>query len=177
MVAPISVSNPQKRTNVSFFTTNDIHAQVVKLERIKTASDAFDKFVPQQKTDKLKFSSGDIALGEDKGLNKVAYEFENSIGVKAATLGNHEFDIDVKSLADLIKGAKFDVLALNIGVKDDSPLKNKIKKSEIIEQNGNKYGVIGLAPFDMFTRLKDKSKQNDFQVKDLQTTKKELQAE
>src|SRR5574344_2402457 len=118
MVSSVNnVSTKPKMTNASFFTVNDIHAQVVKMERIKSAADAFDSFVPQEKTDKFKFSSGDIALGEDKGLNKVAFDFQNSIGVNAATLGNHEFDMDVNALSDLIKGAKFDILALNIKIK------------------------------------------------------------
>src|SRR5574344_402289 len=178
MVSSVNnVSTKPKMTNASFFTVNDIHAQVVKMERIKSAADAFDSFVPQEKTDKFKFSSGDIALGEDKGLNKVAYDFENNLGINAATLGNHECDIDVNSLANLVSGAKFNILAMNVDVNPKSPLAGKFKKSEIIEKNGDKYGLIGLAPFDMFTRIKDKSKQNDFRIKDIQTTKKELQEE
>ncbi|MBP7212502.1 5'-nucleotidase C-terminal domain-containing protein [bacterium] len=172
-----SVSTPQKTTNASFFYINDMHAQVPKMEKIMSASQAFDTFTPSVKTDKLKFSSGDIALGEDKNLNKSAYEFENDIGIMASALGNHECDIDVETLSKLIKNSKFKMLAMNVDVQKGSPLDGAIKKSEIREINGDKYGVIGLAPFDLFTRVKDKTKQNDFKIKDINTTKKDLQAE
>src|SRR5574344_2617379 len=118
MVSSVNnVSTKPKMTNASFFTVNDVHAQVVKMEKIKTAAADFDRFTPREKTDKFKFSSGDIALGEDKGLNKVAYDFEKSIGIDAGTLGNHECDTDVKTMADLIRGENFDILAMNVKVK------------------------------------------------------------
>ena len=81
MITPIRVNNTnllrqavflsenRQRDNLqpvraSIFYINDLHGKSINIERTMTASNAFDNFTPSNPTDKLKFSSGDILLGE-----------------------------------------------------------------------------------------------------------------
>ena len=168
---------PPNTTKTSIFYINDIHGQVGNMQRIKTAADSFDSFTPQEKTDKFKFSSGDILLGEDINVNKMAVKFQNSIGLNATAVGNHEFDISPEALADLTKNAKYKMLGFNSTIDPKNPLKSSIIKSYVEEKDGTKYGVIGLMPFDIFTRLKYKEKFDGVKINDISTTIKDLQAE
>ena len=73
----------------SIFYVNDFHGKSINIERTITASRAFDHFVPSEKTDKLKLSSGDMQLGEPINANKVMIEAQNIMGIMASAMGNH----------------------------------------------------------------------------------------
>lgn len=182
MVTPITPTinnqvNTPKTSKASIFYINDIHGQISNMERLKSASDSFDKSTADDKTTKLKFSSGDILLGESIQLNKLAVQFQNAIGINASAIGNHECDVTSKDFVDLTKDAKYKMLGLNIKMAPESPLNSVISKSYIEEKDGEKYGVIGLMPYDLFNRIKHKSKEKEFQINDISTTTKELQQE
>lgn len=169
--------SPNGTTRASIFYLNDIHGQISKMERIETASKAFDSFTPSTKTDKLKFASGDVLLGEDLKVNKSAVQFLNSIGITATAVGNHELDISPQDLVDLTKDANFKMLGLNANIDQKNPLNQKITKSYIEEKDGAKYGVIGLMPIDLFTRLKYKERFEGLNVDKIEETIKEVQSE
>ncbi len=137
----------------SIFYINDYHGKSINLERTMTASNAFDNFIPSKPTDKLKFSSGDILLGEVENVNKVAVAGENALHIMASAMGNHEYDMP-KSIEKLIPDMKFKMLACNIDIPKQYPLSKKVEKSYIQEVNGNKYGIIGTSPTDLISRLK-----------------------
>lgn len=166
-----------KTTKTSIFYMNDIHGQIANMEKIESASKAFDSFVPSTKTDKLKFSSGDTLLGEDLNLNKSAVKFLNAVGITSTAVGNHELDISPEDLTALTKDAKFKMLGLNTKINDKNPLSKRIIKSYVEEKDGTKYGVIGLMPFDLFVRLKYKEKFNDLKIEQIDDALKDLQAE
>lgn len=177
MVNSVSqVGNASKATRASIFYINDVHGQVANMERIKTASDTFDASVPAD-TDKLKFSSGDTILGEDLKLGEAAAGFLDSIGIKATAVGNHECDIAPEDLVNLTNSKKYKLLGMNVNIPKESPWDKKVAKSYIQEVNGKKYGVIGLAPSDMFVRIKYKQKFVGITVDDTDQTIKELQEE
>ena len=89
-----SQNNQQKApVRTSIFYINDYHGKSINMERTVTASNAFDCFVPSQKTDKLKLSSGDIMLGEILPANQVAVEAQKVMGIMASAMGNHEYDM------------------------------------------------------------------------------------
>ncbi|MHC2558422.1 2',3'-cyclic-nucleotide 2'-phosphodiesterase (5'-nucleotidase family) [Bradyrhizobium liaoningense] len=96
----------------------------------------------------------------------------NIIGVQASAIGNHEFDAGTKAFADIIKqtagypGAQFPYLAANLDFSADANLASvytgtiqdadaytgfppeagigkKIAPATVIEENGEKIGVIG----------------------------------
>lgn len=172
-----SISQTPKTTKTSIFYINDVHGRITNMERLKTAADAFDAFVPQEKSDKLKFASGDILLGEDTKLNQAAVKFQNSIGITASAIGNHEFDMQPKDLVELTRNAKYKMLGFNTIIDPKNPLKQTIIRSYIEEKDGNKYGIIGLMPFDLFSRVKVRKDFEGFKIEDINAAIKDMQAE
>lgn len=90
------------------------------------------------------FDDGDFCQGtpyfnvfggrlEVEGFNKMSYD--------CVTLGNHEFDNGIDSLAMILELAKFPVVASNYDVSR-SLLKDKVLPWLILERNGVKIGVI-----------------------------------
>lgn len=160
----------------SIFYINDFHGKSINLERTVTASNAFDNFTPSQNTDKLKFSSGDIMLGEIQKVNRVAVAGQNAINIKASAMGNHEYDMP-KDVEKVIPDMKYRLLACNINIKSENPLSKKVEKSYIEEINGHKYGVVGATPTDLISRLKYGKLFEKNDVHPIDQTIKDVQAE
>lgn len=175
MVSPISPVPAAVKTSI--FYVNDIHGQITKMERIKTASDVFDSFTYQDKTDKLKLSSGDTFLGEDLKLNLAAAKFLDVTGIEATAVGNHECDIPPEDLIRLTSNSRFKLLGLNANIPEDNSWNKKVIKSYIQEKNGNQYGIIGLVPTDIFLRIKNKERFDGITVDQMPQVLKELQEE
>ncbi len=171
------VVNAPKTTKTSIFYVNDLHGQTMKMEKIYNASKCFDQFVPSTKTDKLKMCSGDTMLGESTKPNIIASKFLEMIGVTATAVGNHECDGDSKQLYDLTKDKNYKMLGLNVKIDEKNPMSKRIEKSYIQEKDGTKYGIIGLLPPDLFTRIAKPADYNDFKVDDFDKTIKDVQAE
>lgn len=171
-----------KTTKTSIFYVNDVHANIANMERLKTASDEFDVFVSSEKTDKLKFSAGDFNLGTDSKLNNLAVTSQNIMGLMAGSGGNHEFDISKKELVEILKNNNYKILGINILIPEDTKenkdIKNEVATSYIQEQNGTKYGIIGLFPFDFNFHVTDAKEYADFKTLTMEETipllKKEL---
>ena len=144
----------KKPVRTSIFYVNDYHGKAINMERTVTASNAFDCYTPQEKTDKLKLASGDITVGTDIKTNKVAMQFLKFIGVSASAVGNHECDMKSEDFFNEIPNMPATLLACNIKNYDESKLSKYIKKSCIQEINGNKYGIIGTIPSDLISRIK-----------------------
>lgn len=166
-------TNP-KATKTSIFYVNDIHSNLTNIEKLKNASDEFDAFIPSEKTDKLKFSAGDVGVGRDPSFSRLAVVFQNATGIMASAGGNHEFDLNKKELNEVLKDAKYKFLGLNVEIPQDSEenkeLSKDIIKSYIQEQNGTKYGVIGLLPFDFAFHLSDPDKYGDVKISPIEKT-------
>lgn len=171
----------QKTTKTSIFYINDVHSNLTNMEKLKSASNEFDSFVSSEQTDKLKFASGDIGVGRDKTFSKVAVESQNLMGIMADAGGNHEFDLDKKDLTEILKDAKYKFLGLNVDFPQDNQtnkeLRKDIIKSYVQEQNGEKYGVIGLLPFDFAFHLSDPDEYKDFDISSIEKTVPLMQKE
>lgn len=194
MITPINSTNtnlmqrahltkpPEKRetqkqpVRTSIFYINDFHGKSINIERTMTASNAFDNFKPSAPTDKLKFSSGDILLGEIEKVNKAAVAGENALGIMASAVGNHEYDMP-KSIGKLIPDMKYNLLACNIDIRPEYPMSKKVQKSYIQEKNGNRYGVIGTSPTDLISRLKYSVLFNEHEIHEINETIKDIQKE
>ncbi len=173
-IQPLQQNN--KPARVSILQMNDFHAKLPNLERMYTASKMFDSF--DASADKLKLSSGDDGIGEDFVLSKAVSKILDMIGITKRQNGNHEFDIVPSKHAQIAKDASYKELgAINIHVSEKSLLDGIMLKSAIEECNGNKYGIVGIGPSDLFTRLKDGSSKEDLIVDDLPTTIANLQQE
>lgn len=160
----------------SIFYINDFHGKSINIERTMTASNAYDNFTPSVKTDKLKFSSGDIQLGEIEKVNEVAVAGQNALHIMASATGNHEYDMP-KGIHKIIPDMKYRLLACNIDIRNEYPLSKKVEKSYVQEINGNKYGVIGTAPTDLISRLKYSRLFDKHEIHNIDKSIKDIQAE
>lgn len=141
-------------TRTSIFYVNDYHGKAINMERTVTASNEFDRFESSFPTDKLKLASGDIMLGEDKKVNRIAVNFLKFIGVTASAVGNHECDMKSNEFVELSNDINYKLLACNMKTSPDSKIASHIEKSYIEEHNGHKYGIIGVLPTDLISRVK-----------------------
>ncbi len=171
---PDGKTEPNNRTSI--FYINDFHGKSINMERAVAASNVFDSFTPSVPTDKLKLSSGDIQLGEPVAANKVMVEAQNVMGIMASAVGNHECDMP-DHIAELIPHMGYKMLACNVNIKPENALYDKIQKSYIQEVDGNKYGIIGAAPVDLFSRLKYGKIFDELKVDNVNDTIKDIQAE
>lgn len=168
-----SVSQP-KTTKTSIFYINDAHSQIANMERLKTASDEFSISTSNENIDKLKLSSGDFDLGSNIALNKLAVAAQNAIGIMASAGGNHEFDLLKKDLVEVLKKNNYKILGVNIDIpettEENRQLKTEISKSYIQEQNGTKYGIIGVFPSDFFFHVTNPKEYEDFKISSIDET-------
>lgn len=181
-------SNP-KLTHTSWFYVNDVHGKMTNMERIYNMTKEFDatpaaKIAPAfwnkntGDVSKFKVASGDIILGANYIHNQVANKFLDWSGFIASALGNHELDVvEPGNLAKLLSDSKYKMLAANVDIREGSPLVGKIQKSMVVERDGEKYGLIGIAPEDMLERVKMNNTLKDFSVKNDDETIKIVQNE
>ena len=184
-----SVYNDKNLTHTSWFYVNDIHGKMTKMERIYNMAYEFDmtpaslrwKFfenIPENKIEKFKVSSGDIYIGANRNNNMVTSQFLKWSGFIASALGNHEMDVaEPGDLSELINNSGCKMLALNVDVKPDSPLNGRFQKSIVVERDGDKYGIMGIAPSDMFERVKINNSMSDIKVESIDDTIKSIQKE
>lgn len=169
----------QKNNNVvnaDIFYVADIHGKMTNMERIASISNQFDTY--ESGNAKLKLASGDIILGSNPLTNKAVSSFLNWIGVSSNAVGNHELDQTPEALSKILSEAKYKLVAANLTVKPTSPMANKILKSYIEEHNGEKFGIIGIAPIDALERVgPQESSLSDIQIDDIDTTIKKVQDE
>ncbi|WP_281983438.1 bifunctional metallophosphatase/5'-nucleotidase [Thalassorhabdomicrobium marinisediminis] len=77
---------------------------------------------------------------------KLAAEFMNLMGYDAMTVGNHEFDDGPEVLRGFVDALDFPILMSNADISGEPLLADAIQKSTVIEQGGEKIGLIGLTP-------------------------------
>ncbi|EDW01380.1 GH21403 [Drosophila grimshawi] len=96
----------------------------------------------------LFLNAGDIYSGTtwfSVFKDKIASAFINKIQPDAMSLGNHEFDVDIKGLVPFLNDVSFPVLAANVDISQEADLvaTNKLSNSTVLEVNGTKIGIIG----------------------------------
>ncbi|MEQ8256452.1 MAG: bifunctional metallophosphatase/5'-nucleotidase [Roseovarius confluentis] len=79
---------------------------------------------------------------------KLAAEMMNRLGYDAMTVGNHEFDDGPEVLRGFMDAVEFPVLMSNADTSREPLLADVIRKSTVIERDGEKIGLIGLTPQD-----------------------------
>lgn len=79
---------------------------------------------------------------------KAAAEMMNALGYDAMTVGNHEFDDGPEVLRGFMDAVGFPVLMSNADVSKEPQLAGVLMPSKVIEQGGEKIGLIGLTPED-----------------------------
>ncbi len=147
---------PQKgETLITILHTNDTHSQIDPiLENDKTYPGkggvarraTLVKRVRQENPNTLLIDAGDVCQGTPyfnfyKG--EVEYKAMNLIGYDAGTIGNHEFDNGVESLAKALSFANFDIVSTNYDVRG-SVLESRVKSHVVKEVGGLRIGLFGL---------------------------------
>lgn len=150
----LTFSTSFAQTNhVVILHTNDMHSQ---MEPIKTGNDkntggmlrlsaAIEK-IRSENEHVVLFDAGDFWQSTsyfNLFHGKVEIEMMNALKYNAVTLGNHQFDLGVDTLAERLKNADFQVLLANFDVSQ-SPLKDLVKPYTIIEKGEMRIGVIGV---------------------------------
>lgn len=175
------------RTNpaqLSLFALHDFHGQDIRMERAYSIIEEYDKkdyfgnnnfFDTSKPIDKIKLASGDMFLGENKKELAVVNEFLNIAGILANAIGNHECDNNIDEFAEIVKNRNYKFLATNMHPDKNSAMNKVLSKSFIVESNGNKYGIIGLAPSDIAAHMKRPDEVEAFHVADLDDSIEDLQ--
>lgn len=144
----------EEQSTITILHTNDTHSQIEPIAAGKRDGNHAGYarrmgIILQERIhdpNLLLFDAGDYSQGtpyfnfyhgrvEVDALNRMEYD--------AITLGNHEFDYGVDTLATILKQAEFDVVSANYDVKN-TPLEGIVKPYTIIRRNGMKIGVFGL---------------------------------
>ena len=167
----------QKGNVTSFFYVNDIHGRLSNMEKISTASEKFDEIMPSY-VDTLKFSAGDIMIGENLQVNQAANAFLNANNFMATVVGNHEVDQSISGFLESTQSAVYKILGSNAKMEKSHRLYNRIISSYVQEdKDKNKYGIIALMPFDLSLRSPNKELFNGLELAQMEETKKYLQSE
>ena len=151
MVAPIN-SRPTT-TKTSIFYVNDIHGNAGKMEKIKSASNKFNNTTDLKQIDALKLCSGDTLIGANDSKNQNAIDFLNAVGFDAMTLGNHELDNPMTKSAGFFNKIKSKIVTTNLLVPEGHVVEKELVKTYVKEINGNKYGILGIQPYDIVDRV------------------------
>src|SRR6266404_4881764 len=142
-------------TLITILHTNDTHSQIDPiLENDKTYAGkggvarraTLVKRVRKENPNTLLIDGGDVLQGTPyfnfyKG--EVEYKAMSLIGYDASTIGNHEFDNGVESLARALTFANFDIVSTNYDVRG-SALESKVKPHVVKEIGGVRVGLFGL---------------------------------
>ena len=179
--AKFEKSPNQDTFEMSIGYVNDIHGQTNNMMRILSGI----------KGD-LKLSAGDNDIGDEKNksVHKATTKFLNIAGIQASALGNHEFDTKQNDFVQTVKDFNGEVLATNFKKEalanqseDDIELQGRadlddcIKKSTIVDVKGEKIGLIGASPVDMFERATHPDYHKDCSVDSLEDTIEDIQEE
>ena len=149
----VACTQPESHT-LTILHTNDTHSQVEPLEEGKRDAkfagyarrmgliNQLRKEDPQL----LLFDAGDFSQGTpyfNFYPGRIEVDAMNRMGYDAITLGNHEFDYGVDTLALVLKDSQFDVVCANYDVTN-SPLENIVKQYTIIQRSKTRIGVFGI---------------------------------
>ena len=139
---------------ITILHTNDTHSQVEPIEAGKRdgnhAGYARRMGIIEQERDKtpnvLLVDAGDFSQGTpyfNLYHGRVEVDAMNRMGYDAVTLGNHEFDNGLDTLAAVLKDAQFAVVSANYDVQGTA-LEGIVKPYVILRRGGMKIGLFGL---------------------------------
>ena len=139
--------------------TNDTHSAILPIneqlpDTMKAGRGGFLRRIAmlkeerQKHPDLLYFDSGDFFQGSAyytmfKG--EVEIGLMNQMGLDATTIGNHEFDFGLETMAEMFRKANFPILCTNYDFTG-TVMEGVTKPWIIIKRNGVKIGVFALCP-------------------------------
>lgn len=136
--------------SLTILHTNDTHSQVEPLQKNNRGGYARRMGIIKQERlqdpDLLLLDAGDFWQGTpyfNFFHGRVELDAMNRMGYDAATLGNHEFDNGVDTLAQVLKNAQFPIVCANYNV-EGTVLEDLVKNYIIINRKGLKIGITGV---------------------------------
>src|ERR1041385_5988369 len=149
-----SIVSSREEIKITILHTNDTHSQIDPLPtKDKYAGKGgvarratLVRKIRKEKPNTLLIDAGDVCQGTPyfnfyKG--EVEYKAMSLIGYDAGTIGNHEFDNGVQSLAKAYQFANFDIVSTNYDVRG-SALESKVKTHLVKKLGGIAAGLFGL---------------------------------
>jgi len=135
--------------------TNDTHSQIEATEKSSLNYADMGGYarrmgviqkIRSEEKNVLLFDSGDFLQGTpffNFYNGRIEIDAMNRMNYDASTLGNHEFDNGIDTLAVILKKAKFPLISSNYDV-EFTPIKNFVKPYLIFKKHGLKIGVMAL---------------------------------
>lgn len=129
--------------------TNDTHSQVLPKDNGQGGYARRMGWIAQEREkdpNLLLLDAGDFSQGTtffNFFHGRVEVDALNKMGYDAITLGNHEFDNGVDTLAMILKKARFEVVSANYDVQG-TPLQGIVKPYTLFWRNGLLVGVFGI---------------------------------
>ena len=154
-----STASAKKHKQLVILHTNDTHSAIFPInsqlpDTMKAGRGGFLRRIAmlkeerQKHPDLLYFDSGDFCQGSAyytmfKG--DVEIGLMNQMGIDASTIGNHEFDFGIETMANVFRQANFPILCSNYDFTG-TPVEGLTKPWIIIKRNGVKIGVFAVCP-------------------------------
>ena len=144
-----SVAGCRKTVTLTVLHTNDTHSQVEPNSKDLGGYTRRMGLIEQERAidpELLLVDAGDFCQGTpyfNYYRGRVEIDAMNRMGYDAATLGNHEFDNGLDTLAVILKMAHFPVVCANYDFTGTA-LEDIIKPWCIVEKKGLKIGIFGL---------------------------------
>lgn len=135
--------------------TNDTHSQIEATEKSSLNYADMGGYarrmgviqkIRSEEKNVLLFDSGDFLQGTpffNFYNGRIEIDAMNRMNYDTSTLGNHEFDNGIDTLAVILKKAKFPLISSNYDV-EFTPIKNFVKPYLIFKKHGLKIGVMAL---------------------------------
>jgi 5'-nucleotidase len=159
-------------TLITILHTNDTHSQIDPLPANDKQHPGLGgvarratlvKRIRRENPNSLLVDAGDVFQGTpyfNFFRGEVEYKAMSAMGYDVGTLGNHEFDNGVESLAAALKYANFDLVNANYDMRG-TPLENRVKPYVVRDVGGVRVGLFGMGfqlegyyPPDRYTGIK-----------------------
>ena len=145
----------QQKVKLVILHTNDTHSQVESTEKSSLTTANMGGYarrmgvinqIRQQEKNVLLLDAGDFSQGMpyfNFYNGRVEIDAMNRMKYDAGTLGNHEFDNGIDTLAVILKNARFSMLSSNYKL-DKTTLSGLVKPYMIVERSGLRIGIMAL---------------------------------
>lgn len=149
----MSCGNHQPQT-ITILHTNDTHSQVEPIEQGKSNANCggyarrMGMIERERQTDPdlILLDVGDFSQGTpyfNFYHGRIEIDALNRMGYDAGTLGNHEFDNGLDTLAEVLRMAQFPIVCANYDVQG-TPLEGLVVPYTILHKKGLRIGVFGI---------------------------------
>jgi len=145
----------QERIKLVILHTNDTHSQVEPTDKSMLKTSDMGGYarrmglisqIRQQESNVLLVDAGDYSQGTpyfNFFNGQVEIDAMNRMKYDAGTLGNHEFDNGIDTLAVVLKNAQFPMISSNY-LLDKTALFPIVKKYVVLERGGLRIGIMAL---------------------------------